>query len=80
MASSYRERALARGLVVFGEIGLTGEVRPVPFGEERLQEARKHGFTTAILPRGNVPKRPIEGIDCRPVDRLSEALAGVFDA
>jgi DNA repair protein RadA/Sms len=80
VASSDRERPLGRGLVVFGEVGLTGEVRPVPFGEERLREAKKHGFTRAILPRGNVPKRPIEGIECVPVERLADALARAFDS
>jgi DNA repair protein RadA/Sms len=76
--SSFRERALSSGLVVFGEIGLTGEVRPVPFGEERLMEARKHGFVRALVPRANVPRRGIEGLDVRGVERLEDALAAAF--
>jgi DNA repair protein RadA/Sms len=79
VVSSFRERPLARGLVVFGEVGLTGEVRPVPFGEERLLEAKKHGFTLAIIPRGNVPRRAIAGIECRAVDRLDEVLTAAFN-
>jgi len=76
--SSFRERPLASGAVVFGEIGLTGEVRPVPFGEERLIEARKHGFTRAIIPRANVPRQVPADIDIQPVDRLEEAIAASF--
>ena len=71
--SSYRERALAGDLVAFGEVGLTGEVRPVPFGEERLQEAAKHGFKRAVIPAANRPRQecPLEVI---PVQRLNQAL------
>ncbi len=75
--SSFRERPLSSGLVVFGEIGLTGEVRPVPFGEERLAEARKHGFIRAIIPRANRSKT-IEGMDVVAVDRLEEAIIAAF--
>ncbi|MGD2166682.1 MAG: DNA repair protein RadA [Gammaproteobacteria bacterium] len=77
--SSLRERPLSGGLVVFGEVGLTGEVRPVPFGEERLIEAAKHGFTRAIVPRQNAPKRdcPIEVV---AVERLTDAIAAAFEA
>ena len=71
--SSLRDRPLPRDLVVFGELGLTGEIRPVPFGEERLAEAAKHGFKRAIVPRANAPRRAL-GIDVHAVDRLSEAL------
>jgi DNA repair protein RadA/Sms len=60
--------------VPFGEIGLTGEIRPVPFGEERLAEAEKHGFKRALVPRANVPRRAL-ALEVVPVDRLSEALA-----
>lgn len=75
--SSHREQALAGDLVAFGEIGLTGEVRPVPFGEERLQEAAKHGFKRAVIPVANRPRRssPLEVIS---VERLDQALAQVF--
>ena len=75
--SSIRNRALPKGLVVFGEIGLAGEVRPAPRGQERLREAAKLGFSRAIIPRANRPKEPIEGLEVIPVDKLSEAVAAV---
>ena len=74
VVSSLTEKPVPQDLVVFGELGLTGEIRPVPFGEERLAEAQKHGFKRALVPRANAPRRPL-GIDVLPVDRLSEALA-----
>ena len=74
LVSSLRDRALPRELVAFGEVGLTGEVRPVAFGEERLREAAKQGFKRALVPRENVPRRPIDGLEVRGVSRLSEAL------
>jgi DNA repair protein RadA/Sms len=74
IVSSLTERPVPQDLVVFGEVGLTGEIRPVPFGEERLAEAQKHGFKRALVPRANVPRRPL-GIEVLPVDRLREALA-----
>lgn len=74
IVSSLRNRVLPRDLVVFGEVGLSGEIRPVPSGQERLSEAAKHGFRRAIVPRGNVPKQPIPGIEITPVTRLTEAL------
>jgi len=76
VVSSLTERPVSRDLVVFGELGLTGEIRPVPFGEERLAEAAKHGFERALVPRANVPRRAL-GIEAIAVDRLSEALAAV---
>jgi DNA repair protein RadA/Sms len=76
VVSSLTERPISQDLVVFGELGLTGEIRPVPFGEERLAEAQKHGFKRALVPRANAPRRAL-GIDVVPVDRLSEALAVV---
>ena len=72
--SSFRDRPLQRGLVVFGEVGLTGEIRPVPNGQERLREAAKHGFKRAIVPRANRPKQDIEGLEVIAVDNLSELL------
>ncbi|MCH2336954.1 MAG: DNA repair protein RadA, partial [Pseudomonadales bacterium] len=57
--SSYRNKSLPKDLVVFGELGLTGEIRPVPNGQERLREAQKHGFTQALVPRANRPRAPI---------------------
>jgi DNA repair protein RadA/Sms len=74
VVSSLTERAVPTDVVVFGEVGLTGEIRPVPFGEERLAEAHKHGFKRAVVPRANVPRRSFD-IEVLPVDRLSEALA-----
>lgn len=75
--SSFRERPVDPGLVVFGEIGLTGEIRPVPFGEERLAEAGKHGFSRALVPSANRPRRSA-GIDVVTADRLEAALAQAF--
>jgi DNA repair protein RadA/Sms len=79
VVSSLTERPVPEDLVVFGEIGLTGEIRPVPFGEERLAEAQKHGFKRALVPRANAPRRAL-GIEVLPVDRLREALALVHAA
>lgn len=73
--SSFRDRPLDAGLVMFGEVGLAGEVRPVYNGEERLREAAKHGFGRAIVPKGNAPRSlKIEGMKIVPVQRLSEAV------
>lgn len=74
MISSFRNRALPRDLIVFGEVGLAGEIRPVPNGTERIIEAAKHGFKRAIVPKANAPKQPINGMKIVPVSRLSEAL------
>jgi DNA repair protein RadA/Sms len=74
MASSLRDRPLPDDLVAFGEVGLSGEIRPVPNGPERLQEAAKHGFRRAIVPRGNAPKEGIGGMEIVTVERLAEAL------
>ncbi|KAF7276550.1 hypothetical protein GWI33_010092, partial [Rhynchophorus ferrugineus] len=62
-ASSLRGKALPQQLAVFGEVGLSGEIRPVPNGQERLKEAQKHGFKTVILPRANAPQNKIDGIN-----------------
>ncbi len=75
LTSSLRDRALPQSLVAFGEVGLTGEVRPVAYGEERLREAAKQGFRAAVIPQGNVPRKPIEGLAVRGVSRVAEALA-----
>jgi len=64
--------------VCFGELGLTGEVRPVPFGEERLREAAKQGFRRALVPQANVPRRAIDGIEVSGVSRLEQALTAAF--
>ena len=68
IVSSLRNRPLPAKLVVFGEIGLAGEVRAVQRGQERLREAAKLGFTQALIPRANLPKTPIEGIEAIGVD------------
>jgi DNA repair protein RadA/Sms len=73
--SSLEDRPLAQELVAFGELGLAGEIRPVPYGEERLREAAKHGFRRAIVPRGNAPRKTIDGLELVAVARLDEALA-----
>jgi DNA repair protein RadA/Sms len=72
--SSFRNKPLPIDLVVFGEVGLSGEIRPVPSGQERLREAAKHGFKRAIVPASNVPKEPIAGMNVIGVHKLSEAL------
>jgi DNA repair protein RadA/Sms len=76
--SSFRDRPLPDKLVAFGEVGLSGEIRPVPNGEERLREAATHGFVRAIVPKANAPKRgKIGELEVIGVERLSEALAHV---
>ena len=72
--SSLRDRPWAGDRVVFGEVGLAGEVRPVVGGEERLREAAKHGFRLAVVPKANAPRRSPEGIEVVAVTRLQEAL------
>ena len=72
--SSLRDRAIDADTVVFGELGLSGEVRPVPNGEERLREAAKHGFKRAFAPRANMPRRIPGGFEILPLDTLSDAL------
>jgi DNA repair protein RadA/Sms len=72
--SSMRSKPLPRGLVVFGEVGLAGEIRPAPRGQERLREAAKLGFSVALIPKSNVPKQPIEGMTIVAVERIDEAF------
>ena len=72
--SSLKNRALPAGLAVFGEIGLTGEIRPSPRGQERLREAVKLGFGKVIAPRANMPKRSIEGLEVVGAARIEDAL------
>jgi DNA repair protein RadA/Sms len=74
IVSSLTARPLPAKLAVFGEVGLTGEVRPVQRGQERLREAAKLGFTRAIVPRANAPRHAIPGIDVTPVDRVEQAV------
>jgi len=72
--SSLRGRALPRGFFAFGEVGLAGEVRPAPRGQERLREAAKLGFSVAVVPKANAPKKPIEGLTIHPVERIEDAI------
>jgi DNA repair protein RadA/Sms len=73
--SSLRGKPLPRGFIAFGEVGLAGEVRPAPRGQERLKEAAKLGFSVAVVPKANAPKKPIEGLTIHPVERIDEAIA-----
>ena len=79
VVSSFRDRPLPDDLFVFGEIGLSGELRPVPNGEDRLYEAVKHGFRRAIIPSANKPRKAVDDLSIRAVGRLSEVLAFAFD-
>ncbi len=74
LASSLQDRVVPNSLVSFGELGLTGEVRPVAYGEERLREAQKQGFRTAVIPKENAPRKEVEGLTVLPVSRVGEAL------
>jgi DNA repair protein RadA/Sms len=78
IVSSFRDRAPAERLVAFGEIGLAGEVRPVRFGEERINAAAKQGFSIAIVPQGNRPRKVPDGIKVIAVKKLSEAIEAAF--
>ena len=72
--SSMRSKPLPRGLVAFGEVGLAGEIRPAPRGQERLREAAKLGFSIALVPKANLPKHQIEGLQVIGVERIDEAM------
>jgi len=72
--SSFRDRPVPTAVAAFGEVGLAGEIRPVPSGQERLREAAKHGFRRAIVPRANAPKKSIKGLEVVAVDRLPDIL------
>jgi DNA repair protein RadA/Sms len=78
LASSLKDRPLARSLIAFGELGLTGELRPVAYGEERLREAQKQGFKYALVARDNVPRKPLVGLEVLSAARVGEALAAAF--
>lgn len=77
IVSSLKNQPLPHELMVIGEVGLSGEIRPVPSGQERIREATKHGFTRAIVPKGNVPKDMPAGMQVIGVSRLSEALEAI---
>lgn len=74
IVSSYRDHLLPRDMIVFGEVGLSGEIRPVPNGGDRINEAAKHGFKRAIVPIANVPKNPPAGMQVQGVKNIAEAL------
>ena len=74
ISSSLRNKPLPNDLVVFGEVGLSGEIRPVQSGQERLREAAKHGFKQAIVPKANRPKSGIADMQIAAVDNLKQAL------
>ncbi|WP_374681606.1 DNA repair protein RadA [Accumulibacter sp.] len=77
IASSLKNKPLPAKLIVFGEVGLAGEIRPAPRGQERLKEAAKLGFTRALIPEANRPKQPIPGIEVIAVKRVEEAVARI---
>jgi DNA repair protein RadA/Sms len=76
--SSLRGKPLPRGFLAFGEVGLAGEVRPAPRGQERLREAAKLGFAVAVVPKANAPKaadmRAFEGLTIHAVERIEQAI------
>ncbi len=77
VVSSLTDRPIAEKVAVFGEIGLAGEVRPAPRGQERLREAAKLGFGVAVIPAANRPKQPVEGLEVIAVDRIEQAIERV---
>ncbi|CAG4886559.1 DNA repair protein RadA [Paraburkholderia gardini] len=72
--SSLRNKPLPKGLFVFGEVGLAGEIRPSPRGQDRLKEAAKLGFSIAVIPKANAPKQPIDGLRVIAVERIEQAI------
>jgi DNA repair protein RadA/Sms len=72
--SSFRDKPLHGKMICFGEVGLSGEIRPVPDGEQRLREAAGHGFTQALVPAANAPRKPFKGLTVIPLRHVSEAL------
>lgn len=79
VVSSLRNQVLPQDLIVFGEIGLSGEIRPVPNGQERIKEAIKHGFKTVITSTANSPKKPISGVIIKGVNNLQDALLALSE-
>jgi DNA repair protein RadA/Sms len=77
--SSFRDRPAPAGTVCFGEVGLSGEVRPVHDGEQRLREAAGHGFNRALVPAANAPRKPIDGLQVVPLRTTPEALERLFE-
>jgi len=79
VVSSLTDRPIAGKVVVFGEVGLAGEVRPAPRGQERLKEAAKLGFEKALIPRANLPKGRVGGLEIVPLERIDQAVAALRD-
>ena len=79
VVSSLTDRAIPRKVVVFGEVGLAGEVRPAPRGQERLKEAAKLGFEKAVIPKANQPKGRIAGLEIIAVERVEQAVQVLRD-
>ena len=77
VASFVKRSPVPQDTVVIGELGLAGEVRPAPRGQERLREAAKLGFSVAVVPKANAPKKPIEGLTIHAVERIEEAMEAV---
>ena len=75
VVSSLKNRPLSDKLVVFGEVGLAGEVRPVQRGQERIREAAKLGFRQALIPGANAPKQMLAGIEVHAVTRIDQAVS-----
>jgi DNA repair protein RadA/Sms len=71
---SLRDKPLPKGFIAFGEVELADEVRPAPRGQERLKEAAKLGFSVAVVPKANAPKKPIEGLTIHAVERVEQAM------
>lgn len=78
--SSLRNKALPHDWVMFGEVGLTGEIRPVQAGEERIRDAAKHGFTHALVPAANAPRKPVKDMKVIPVQHLAAAIEALRNA
>ncbi|KZY30152.1 DNA repair protein RadA [Oleiphilus sp. HI0081] len=78
IVSSLKGVSLSEDMVIFGEVGLSGEIRPVPSGQERIQEALKHGFKRAIVPYGNKPRNDIAGMEVMLVKKLPDLLNALF--
>jgi DNA repair protein RadA/Sms len=72
LISSFKDRPIDKGTIAFGEIGLTGEIRPVPYGQERIAEAAKQGFVRIVVPYDNAPRRKLNNVDVIPVSRVTD--------
>jgi len=73
-----RDKPLNSKMISFGEVGLSGEIRPVPDGEQRLREAAGHGYTQALIPAANIPRKALDGLQVVPLSHVSHAVEKVF--